>query len=317
MAIDHFVSIDWGTTNFRIRVIDTSTLKVQELIESAKGVKEVYSDWLKKGGSQQDFYLDFLIEELSSLTSIISESAPIMISGMASSSIGLKELPYAKLPFNIDGNSLNVEKLLSKKLSNPIYLVSGVRSNSDVIRGEEVQIVGLSNLIEPSKQNVFILPGTHSKHIVCENNEVIDFKTYMTGEIFEVISEHTILKNSIETGMLDQEALLAFENGVREAQNGVSILNSLFKVRTNALFGELKNQQNFYFLSGLLIGEELKSLASHKESKLHLCAGGQLFKLYKTAIEVLGLNKITSIVPKDVVDSAVIRGQYKLLKTVH
>lgn len=317
MTSDCFISVDWGTTNFRIRIIEISSLKVLELIESAEGVKEIYSDWLIKRGSQQEFYLGFLIEELASLTSIISKSTPIMISGMASSSIGLKELPYAEIPFGVDGSSLYTEHIPSEKIENPIYLVSGVKSSSDVIRGEEVQMLGLSHLTEPIRRNVFILPGTHSKHIVCEGNEVVDFKTFMTGEIFEVITEHTILKNSVESGILDQDALAAFIKGVKEAQNGTSILNSLFKIRTNSLFGELDNQQNYYYLSGLLIGEELNTLVSNKEAVLNLCAGGKLFELYKKAIAILDLENITNIVSKDIVDSAVIRGQYKLLKILH
>ena len=133
---------------------------------------------------------------------------------------------------------------------------------------------------------------------------------------FMIHIENKAYLKKLESGVLDDERLSAFKNGVKETQNGVSILNSLFKVRTNTLFGELNNEHNFYFLSGLLIGEELRSLASNRNSRLHLCAGGKLYKLYKTAIEVLELNKTTSIVPEDVVDSSVIRGQSILLNSL-
>jgi len=316
MQINNFISVDWGTSNFRMRLIDILSLDIIEMIESPVGVKSLYNEWEKNGGDRETYFLNFLKSQYILFKSQIDPSVKIVISGMASSSIGLKELPYANLPFNIDGCSLYSEQITSAKISNPIFLISGVKSNSDVIRGEEVQILGLSHLNIDSKRNIFILPGTHSKHIICDKNKVIDFKTFMTGEIFDVISEHTILKNSIVFGTLNSVNLNAFEEGIREAKNGVSILNSLFKIRANSLFEKMNNVQNYYFLSGLLIGEELKSISTDEETVLHLCAGGKLFELYKKAIQALGLDEITNIIPQKIVDSAVIRGQYKLLKTL-
>lgn len=311
MNHDFFISIDWGTSNLRIRFIETDTLKIVEEIESPNGIKEVYALWLKEGRYRESFYTNFIKAEIQKLATALSSSIPIVISGMASSSIGLKELPYAEIPFKTDGSSLFVEQI-----DEQILLISGVKSSTDVIRGEEIQLLGLSHLSIKSKQNIFILPGTHSKHIVCENEEVVDFKTFMTGELFEVVSQHTILKNSIEYGELTKNEISAFENGVKEAQNGVSLLNSLFKIRTNSLFDKMDAVQNYYFLSGLLIGEELKSIQTDSKTVLHLCAGGTLFELYNIAIRVLKLQEITQIISKEIVDSAVIRGQYKLLKTL-
>lgn len=309
MTVDSFISVDWGTTNFRVRIIDVPSLKVREVIESENGVKKLYSNWLTIGGNQEQFYLDFLNEKLINLTQRISHSTPILISGMASSSIGLKELPYANIPFKTDGSSLYIDQIKQRT-----FLISGVKSKTDVIRGEEVQMLGLAHLSETSKRNIFILPGTHSKHIICEKDEVVDFKTFMTGEIFEVIAHHTILKNSIEFGNLNENRMSVFEEGIKEAQNGISILNSLFKVRTNSLFNKMNAIQNYYFLSGLVIGEELKSIVIDEDTVLHLCAGAKLFELYKKAIQVLELDKITNIIPEEIVDSAVIRGQYKMLE---
>jgi len=316
MESDFFISVDWGTTNLRIRLVEIPSLKIIEEAESSNGIKKVHNEWIISEKKRELFYFNYLKSQIEKLKTEIDISTPIVISGMASSSIGLKELPYADLPLSFDGSLLYTEQITSAKISNPILLISGVKTNSDVIRGEEVQVLGLSHLTHSSKQNIFILPGTHSKHIVCNENKIVDFKTFMTGEIFEVISEHTILKNSIEPGVLNDGNLSGFEEGVKEAKNSISILNSLFKIRTNTLFDTLSHEQNFYYLSGLLIGEELKSISTNEKTVLHLCAGVQLFELYKKAIQVLGLDKITNIIPEEIVDSAVIRGQYKMLKTL-
>ena len=235
---------------------------------------------------------------------------------MASSSIGIRELPYANLPFQVNGKLLYSESIESAVLPNKIYLLSGAKSNSDVMRGEETQIVGLMEKEDLFKKTLFILPGTHSKHILTDNGMVTGINTFITGELFEVISQHSILKESLADGKFGENELVAFKEGVTKSKEDVSILHSLFSIRTNTLFQKKSLTENYYFLSGLLIGEELKSLLPCNNQSLQLAATGTLFELYFIAFEVLGLLPITKIVEKDILDAAVIKGQSIILNNL-
>lgn len=314
MQTKYFISIDWGTSNFRMRLIDVSTLDIIEVIESSKGAKTLYNDWLKVKGDKEQLFLSFLKSQLQKFKTSIDNSTCIIISGMASSSIGLRELPYAELPFSPNGKELYIEKINTPIINHSIYLISGVKTSDDVIRGEEVQILGLISDEDLNKTTMFILPGTHSKHIILKNNVVIDFKTFMTGEIFDVISKHTILKNSLAIGKLKDTELTAFKEGVLKSDENSSILNALFKIRTFDLFKEKTTTENFHYLSGLLIGEELKTLKDIDCNTIKLCAGGNLFELYYQGIKTLDLASKIEIVSKETVDISVVKGQFQLLK---
>jgi 2-dehydro-3-deoxygalactonokinase len=313
-TIKTFVSVDWGTTNLRLRLVEVPSLAIVEEVVSPKGIKTIYNEWLDFGGEKETYFLNFLKEQLAHIITPIAADVTIVISGMASSSIGLRELSYADLPFKTDGKSLKIENIQSDIIPNRIQLISGVKSDSDVIRGEEVEIIGLVDEEDEKKSIVFITPGTHSKHVLCEKGVITNFFTYMTGEIFSVISEHTILNASIEKTDFDLNAIKSFEEGVRAAMQGKSILNSLFKVRTNTLFKEKTNIENYYYLSGLLIGEELQSLRGIECDYIKLCAGGKLFELYHKAIGVLGLESKTKIINSSVVDLSVVKGQWNIIK---
>jgi 2-dehydro-3-deoxygalactonokinase len=305
-----FISVDWGTSNLRIRLVSIPTLDIIEEISSNNGIKTIYQKWLLEGGDREMFFLNFLQNQLLQFTSQLVPSMKVIVSGMASSSIGLRELPYAYLPIATSGEGLNIKSIKSDDL----LLISGVRSDSDVIRGEETQLVGLFEEDDNHQKLIFILPGTHSKHVYCEHGMIVNCKTYMTGELFEVIAKHTILNSSIEQGTRIEPQWEAFEAGVKKAQNGNSLLNSLFKIRTNIVFEEMNHVENYYYLSGLLIGDEIKSLVSYPSDKIKLCAGGKLYELYKRAIDIIGLSAKTHVVNKETADKAVVLGQFRILK---
>jgi 2-dehydro-3-deoxygalactonokinase len=233
---------------------------------------------------------------------------------MASSSIGIRELRYASLPFDITGKGLNVEKIQHPSFPYSLHLISGVRSDNDVMRGEETQMLGLADEDNRNGKTVFILPGTHSKHVICENDRITDFSTFMTGELFQVISQHSILKNSVarpSAGYLD---LKDFDAGVLMSESAPSILNSLFKVRTNDILGKKSAEENYYFLSGLLIGTEMITLRSMSFDQVLLCAGNDLYQYYERAMRVLGLARKMKILDQQVIEHAVIRGQMKIAR---
>lgn len=313
MSNRFFISVDWGTTNIRVRLVSYPSLEILKEVSSPEGVKDIYYQWKTLGGNREDFFLKFLKSKTDQFNSKY-KSAMVVISGMASASIGLRELPYSSLPFDTSGDSLHVERITNKHIPFPVRLVSGVKSNSDVIRGEEVQVVGLVGGQNISDGTVFILPGTHSKHMICKGNQVTSFNTFMTGEVFQVIAGYTILKDSIDQRAAAVNEFTAFDLGVKRSEEGLSVLSEMFSIRAAQLIGTRSKTENFYFLSGLLIGEELASLKKRQAKKIKLCAGGQLSELYYRAIDLLGLGENTEVIPKEIVDASVIAGQWQLVK---
>jgi 2-dehydro-3-deoxygalactonokinase len=147
---------------------------------------------------------------------------------------------------------------------------------------------------------------------MCENGKITGFNTFMTGELFQVINHHTILKNSVAKPSGGCTHFKEFDEGILMSESGHSILNSLFKVRTNDILGKKTAEENYYFLSGLLIVSEMATLQVALPERIVLCAGSELHELYERAIRVLGLSDKTKILDKEVIEKAVIKGQLKI-----
>ncbi len=314
MSKDSFLSVDWGTSTFRLRLVEKSSVQVIKELVSPVGIKALYLKWQEQGGDREWIFLHFLKQKIDQLQAIVPEDIEIVISGMASSSIGIRQLPYASLPFNIYGKGLHVELIKHSLFPNGFYLISGVCSDGDVIRGEETQMLGLAAEEDLYRKSIFILPGTHSKHIVCENGEITGFNTFMTGEFFQAICTHTILKSSIEKPPPNFNAWKAFDEGILRSLEGFSILNNLFKIRTRDILDKKSPKENYYYLSGLLIGEEMATLKSITFDRIQLCAGNHLYEPYKRAILILKLYEKAIVVDKETVESSVAKGQLRVLK---
>jgi 2-dehydro-3-deoxygalactonokinase len=218
------------------------------------------------------------------------ENVPLVISGMASSTIGIINLPYKKIPFLTDGSDIKIGIIEPNNIfTNKTIIISGVRTRNDVMRGEETKLIGCDS-INSKKGRLFILPGTHPKHVIVEKNRVTGFKTFMTGEFFDLLSNESILSSSIEHGgqFKKQSNKSAFVAGVKGSVT-INILHHSFLVRTNILFNKYSKQENFYFLSGLLIGNELKDIKKSKQKSIVLLGGAILNSYYKVALEVLSI----------------------------
>jgi 2-dehydro-3-deoxygalactonokinase len=320
MMKPYLISCDWGTTACRVRLVDTANYQILSEYVSQEGISRTYEAWKATDRPPQyklPFYRNTLKKQLAILanqSNIALEGIDIVLSGMASSSIGLYEMPYAAVPFDLDGNHAKIHEIAAdESFPHKIFLISGVRCEDDVMRGEETQMIGLSALLGLNTEGgrILILPGTHSKHIHIEDNFLAGIHTFMTGEMFNILSNHSILKDSIETlnvQHFNTEAQKAFKNGVIETDSP-SLLNSLFQVRTNQLFQKLDKTENAFYLSGLLIGSELKYLVAVEKGRFILCCGNNLYEFYKSAIDLLGLSERTFIVPSETLDKAVVIGQ--------
>ena len=311
---DNFLSVDWGTSNFRLRLVEKSSVHVMKELVSSFGVKALYSEWQQQGGNREFIFLHFLKQQIEQLGVDIPTDIEIVISGMASSNIGIRELPYASLPFNIDGKGLYVESIKHSLFPYGFQLISGVCSDSDIIRGEETQMIGLAGKEDLYRKSIFILPGTHSKHIVCENGKITGFTTFMTGELFQVLSTHSILKSSVEKPGPDFTDWKVFDDAVLASRARPSILSSLFGIRTRDILNKKSSMENYYYLSGLLIGEEMAALSSISCDKIVLCAGDNLYDFYKRAIQVLGFGDRAIEIDEKNVEASIIKGQLIILK---
>lgn len=317
----YFLSCDWGTSAFRLRLVTLPNLTILAEITTNQGIAATFQSWREShpAVSRVGFYQKVIlahIRELAEKVAIPLVQVPVVLSGMASASIGMQELPYQEMPFGVDGAEVITEIFPPTALfPHQLLLISGVKSEHDVMRGEETQLIGM--MPEPPGQEseqVFIFPGTHSKHIWVRKQQAVAFKTYMTGEIFSLLAQKSILSTTVATtSHFEVPAYLnSFKQGVKEAVNA-NLLHAAFRVRTNQLFGKLDLKENFSYLSGLVIGTELKDL-QNQGMPIRLVAGQQLQPHYTTALAVLGLAARVQTYPARWVDEAVVRGQYQIFQ---
>ena len=311
-----FFSCDWGTSQFRLRLINAETLAELGASKTGYGIAAFYNSWQQQNqpaAQRQAFYQSYILQQAKKLGATFAgscEEATIIISGMASSSIGMVELPYKQLPFAVDGSNLVVHTIgPGQNNLHPMLVISGAGSETDAVRGEETILAGCDIATDDNEQ-LLILPGTHCKHIVVESGQVTNIATYITGELFGLLANKSILSNSVKQN--DDAAgkyKNFFEQGVIKGAS-LNLLNSVFQVRTNQLFGKATPEENYYFLSGLLIGYELKDIAKSNAPAITLVCSDGLKAAYLQALSLLQHSK--EIHFKDA-DEALIKGHSKIL----
>lgn len=311
-----FLSCDWGTSSFRLRFVSDNDLKVVAEEISGEGITATFNLWKDSNKREEDrfsFYLAVLNENIKKLEQrlhVSIENVPVIISGMASSSIGMVEMPYKEIPFNAQGSDLITKKIIkTPEFSHDLLIISGARTEHDVLRGEETQLAGCAPF--SNGEQLFIFPGTHSKHVLVKEGNAVAFNTYMTGEFFELLANKSILSSSLEKTIVDERSMQAFCNGVKDADS--NLLHSAFMVRTNQLFNKFSKGENFYYLSGLLIGYELNDLKNKRGTDIYLVGGEELSFYYAKALEQLYTGAAVKTINAD---EATIKGQYKIYTSV-
>jgi 2-dehydro-3-deoxygalactonokinase len=304
---DRFVSCDWGTSSFRLRLVKSGNV-VSE-VKTRHGIRAL-NESLAAGDDRDAAFGGYLSEQLGKLT---SARLPVVLSGMASATIGWRELPYAKAPLRLDGSNL-VHDCIAVAAAASVHLISGACTNQDIMRGEETEAVGILNHDDYSKfadRCLLLLPGTHSKHLIVVDSCIVGWQTFMTGEIFEALTSATILKQT--TDAPDESPSDAFLDGVGEGfSKGME--GSVFHARVRGVLEGATNGANRGFLSGLLIGSELRYIAQSAEDRPVLIAGPtSLAAKYRSAMEAC--EAFPDLVPVDLPNgSAAILGHAFLLK---
>jgi 2-dehydro-3-deoxygalactonokinase len=243
------IGIDWGTTSFRAYLLDAGGA-ILDRREAAAGILQIADR-------------DFAGALESQIGAWIGQAPqlPVVASGMITSRQGWVELPYVACP----GGAAALAAGLVGHEARPgltIRFVPGLSTIGsdgvpDVMRGEETQLLGV--LDTDPKARLLVMPGTHSKWVLVADGRIEHFATFMTGEVFAVLKAHSILGRLMEDGEPDPAA---FERGVRYGliEPGASggLLKRLFSARTLGLVGALPGAGVADYLSGLLLGAEIR-----------------------------------------------------------
>lgn len=312
-----FLSCDWGVTSFRLRVVETQPFAIIAEERSDQGIARSFALWQQNRKTENDrstFYLEIVhrhIDSIQKKTNSSLNKLPLVISGMASSSIGIIELPYKEMPFSADGADLELRVLGATNVFREVTIISGAKTDNEVMRGEETQLVGCFDAETNGEVSIFVFPGTHSKHVLVKGGKATDLKTYMSGEFFKLLCEKSILSASIKASedFGAEEHRKSFEEGVRAAAI-TNLLQSCFQVRTNNLLGKKTREENYFYLSGLVIGTEMNELTRNDHARITLVCNKKLSPFYDAAFNVVNENK--SILKIQDADEAVVKGQYKI-----
>jgi 2-dehydro-3-deoxygalactonokinase len=236
---------DWGTTNLRAWALDSQGAVVEQR-SSTRGLLAV------EGGRFAEALAELCADWLAG-------SIPVLLSGMVGSKLGWKEAPYLAAPVGLDELAHHLCPVESS-LPAIIRIVPGVKRDDekqpDVIRGEETQILGALQMLG-KEDGVFVLPGTHSKWAIVQARRLVDFRTYMTGEVFGLLRKGGTLGQMIQG---DDHDPAAFGEGVLRGASADAggLLHRLFSVRTLGLLEQMPRSSLASYLSGLLIGAEVR-----------------------------------------------------------
>jgi 2-dehydro-3-deoxygalactonokinase len=244
------IALDWGTTSLRAYLLDR-TGNTLERKSAPMGILKV---------PDSDF--DAVFEHTcASWFDHSSRALPILASGMIGSRQGWLEAPYVPCPAGVEQLAQRFVSLTTAK-GRRIAFGPGISTENsagvpDVIRGEETQIVGALKF--ESDIQLFVLPGTHSKWALAEEQRITRFATFMTGEVFATLSEHSILGRTMKGNSDDIDAFKqGYDYAHDETVNAAGLLQQLFSARTLALFNRIPAEALHAYLSGLLIGSELR-----------------------------------------------------------
>ncbi len=290
------IGIDWGSSGFRAyRLSDDGSIR--ERRTAASGIASLTPTDYAAVLEQQ--IGDWLHDE---------PTKPVLLSGMVGSRQGWREAPYAACPA---GMAELVAALCPVDLGDGrvVQIIPGLscrnaHGNPDVMRGEETQIFGL----DLPAQATLCMPGTHSKHVQVRDGRIASFATAMTGEVFALLKSHGLIAAMLASTDSKPEELdvAAFEAGLALSGQPGGLLHHIFSVRTRRLFNELSAEAAAHYLSGILIGHELRATAW--AGQVVIVGTGGLAMRYRKAFAFLGID--TDVAPED----AAATGLYRLGK---
>lgn len=292
------VIVDWGTTSFRAALV-TGAGEVLGHVETPQGISEL------GGGGFEAVLMAALAP-----WRMAHGPLPVVAMGMITSRNGWIEVPYVPCP--ADPRDLArgaVRRVLPDGA--PLLLLPGLTDPArlpfpDVMRGEETQIVG--NGLD--RDATVVLPGTHSKWARVRDGRIQGFQTFVTGEIFALLTKHSFIARAAVAPALPDMA--ALRRGLIEAERTPAILSVLFSARTGVLAGLLRPEEVGDYLSGLVIGQEFRQARETgwfgPGEAIDVVGNDGLNMRYLIAAEVFGLGI------RSVADQAAVHGALAILE---
>ena len=275
------VGIDWGTTHRRAYGLDS---KGQCVAEHADG----------EGALRCTGRFAESLQQL--LQAMQARPRAVLLSGMVGSALGWQVVPYvdASVPLAALGPHLALAggdsppgPQAASAWIVPGYCVRNAAGQPDVMRGEETQLLGAH--CQGHGTGWFVLPGTHSKWVRLEGGQVAELRTYMTGELFELLGARGTLAAAAGTTDAAWDAQ-AFALGVQAVQVRGALSHQLFACRARVVSGDMAASSSRSYLSGLLIGTELQDvLRDAPTATFKLIGSPALATHYQAAASLLGL----------------------------
>jgi 2-dehydro-3-deoxygalactonokinase len=260
-----FIAVDWGTTNRRAYRIDSSG-KCVDRFEDHQGVLSV-----PDGG-----FPAAVVEIRQRLG-----DHPLLLAGMIGSNRGWKEAPYVPCPAGIDELAKALVWVGDREAIVPGLSYAG-NGRADVMRGEEVQLLGAVASKRVDAMGMVCHPGTHNKWVTLRRGRIDEFQTVMTGEIYSLLKEHSILSDLLQG---EVEVNDAFNEAAAHAVFNEALPAELFSVRARVLLGLAKKEDAAAYTSGLLIGTDVRvGLSVPTAARIAVIGRPELTKLYAAAI---------------------------------
>jgi 2-dehydro-3-deoxygalactonokinase len=291
------IAINWGTSNFRAWKLNAGG-KVEDERSSGRGAMSV---------SPGRFH-DALIAEVGDWVS--AGETQVLMSGMVGARNGWKEAPYVPVPASLEQIVKAVTRIpVDSANSVDVRIVPGLIGSDEngipeVMRGEETEIFGSG--VRAADSHHVCLPGTHTKWVRMKGKTVVSFSTSMTGDLYKAIREGTILRASTQQEASDSDAFLP---GVARSKQGGELAHHLFGVRTLVLTGAMKERSASSYLSGILIGHEVRA-NTQKGEPVHLIGEPALCELYAIALGACGVD--SSLEP----EGAALRGMLRIAENL-
>jgi len=299
------IALDWGTTSLRAYKLAAGG-QVLEQRSLSSGIMQLPSGPRMIAGQMCTDGFELAFDDACGDWLEAQPELPVIACGMVGSAQGWREAVYRDTPANVANLGTSLKTLRSLRGVN-VHIVPGVIQRSrlpNVMRGEETQVLGvLQSLPAGAGDNLLIgLPGSHSKWVEVADGCIVHFDTFMTGELFAILSEHSILGRTQQRGAAFDG--LAFDRGVQVAlspDGEIGPLSTLFSARSLGLTGELSATEQVDYLSGLLIGHELVALASVQRRRrdsshlpsIILIGNSQLCARYSRALDACGFASVS------------------------
>ena len=292
----HLIALDWGTSSLRAYKLgrDGQVLEQRSL---ASGIMHLPCEPRLIAGVHCCDGFELAFDDVCGDWLAAQPDLPVIACGMVGSAQGWGEAAYRKTPVDVASLGQALHKVRSLR-GVDVHIVPGVIEQvglPNVMRGEETQVLGVLQSLPACAELLIGLPGSHSKWVEVVEGRITHFDTFMTGELFAVLSTHSILGRTQKSA--GQFQAQAFDRGVHVAlsadgQRGV--LSTLFSARTLGLTAELTPEQQPDYLSGLLIGHELAGLPDRARTPPIILVGANaLCARYQRALALCGFSHVS------------------------